>query len=87
MEKEELMVETLEEVTPETTGGNRKNFKMVIIGATAGVLGLLLACRKKISQKLEENAIRKLNKKGYTVIKQEEPAVENSEDDVFDLEN
>ena len=71
MEKElqevmgEEMVNELEEV-------NKKPSKGAVLGiAVAAVAGVLFAFRKKINAKIEGSMVKKLSKKGYTIIKPE----------------
>lgn len=58
----EEMVNELEEV-------NNKPSKGAVLGiAIAAVAGVLFAFRKKINAKIEGSMVKKLSKKGYTVI-------------------
>lgn len=75
------IVEEVEEVavTPEITGGN---LKKVAVGLGVGAVAVVTAWAIKNKDKLDEWRIRKLEKKGYTVIKPETVEVEETSEEI-----
>lgn len=75
------IAEEIEEVgvTPEITGGN---LKKVAVGLGVGAVAVVTAWAIKNKDKLDEWRIRKLEKKGYTVIKPETVEVEETSEEI-----
>lgn len=75
------IAEEIEEVgvTPEITGGN---LKKVAVGLGVGAVAVVTAWAIKNKDKLDEWRIRKLEKKGYTVIKPEPVEVEETSEEI-----
>lgn len=75
------IVEEVEEVavTPEITGGN---LKKVAVGLGVGAVAVVTAWAIKNKDKLDEWRIRKLEKKGYTVIKPDTVEVEETSEEI-----
>lgn len=75
------IAEEIEEVgvTPEITGGN---LKKVAVGLGIGAVAVVTAWAIKNKDKLDEWRIRKLEKKGYTVIKPETVEVEETSEEI-----
>ena len=61
--------EVLDEVAEnEVVTTNRKSPKAAIIGIAAATVALLVAFRKKIGAKIDGRMVKRLTKKGYSVI-------------------
>lgn len=75
------IVEEIEEVnvTPEITGGN---LKKLAVGLGVGAVAVATAWVIKNKDKLDEWRIRKLEKKGYTVLKPEEVEEEETSEEI-----
>ena len=75
------IAEEIEEVgvTPEIAGGN---LKKVAVGLGVGAVAVVTAWAIMNKDKLDEWRIRKLEKKGYTVIKPETVEVEETSEEI-----
>lgn len=75
------IVEEIEEVNvaPEIAGGN---LKKVAVGLGVGAVAVITAWAIKNKGKLDEWRIRKLEKKGYTIIKPETVEVEETSEEI-----
>ena len=83
---DETMVEEIEvtEMEPETSGSGALG--KIIVGAVVAGVGALGVLAYKNRNKFEERRIKKLEKKGYTVIRPEQP-VESGDDFIDEIDD